>query len=301
MRISVVVPSYNSSRTIRACLESLLAQERPADEIILVDSSEDDTPLIVGREFPGVRLIHLPERTLPGPARNLGVERACGELVALIDSDCVALPHWLAEIARAFEDEDLHAVVGTVGGPAGEHWVAALDRLQFTEYLPTSPPRWARVAPTCNLAVRRDAYRRVGGCPDLPRAQDTVFTAKLTGQFGPARLVPRATVLHLSPEDRGAYLRRQYRAGRGFADSRLHDPSLAGSAAARLPWLVPLLAAVKGARQLWRLLRYDRKLLMTVLAHFPTFLAGMWLWSVGAYQGFRQARGRARPGDGARP
>ena len=55
--VSVVIPSYNSSKHIRACLNSLLCQvsEIPF-EVILVDSSNDGTDQIVRAEFPQIRM-----------------------------------------------------------------------------------------------------------------------------------------------------------------------------------------------------------------------------------------------------
>ena len=44
MKIPVVISSYNQAGTVRNCLRSVLAQQRPADEIIVVDSSTDETP-----------------------------------------------------------------------------------------------------------------------------------------------------------------------------------------------------------------------------------------------------------------
>jgi len=87
---SVIVPSYNSMRTIRRCLHSILAQETSFPfEVICVDSSKDETPDIISREFPQVRLIHIERQTYPGSARNLGIRQAQGSIIACTDSDCI--------------------------------------------------------------------------------------------------------------------------------------------------------------------------------------------------------------------
>jgi len=117
MKISVVIPSYNQAGTVRNCLRSVLAQQRPADEIIVVDSSTDETPEIIAEEFPEVQLIHLAEKTPPGQARNIGVERASGEVIAFTDSDCVPTPQWLRAIDDAYRRDACVGTVGTVGGP----------------------------------------------------------------------------------------------------------------------------------------------------------------------------------------
>src|SRR5437868_9362423 len=79
---SVIVPSYRSAPTIGACLTALLRQDLAQPyEIIVVDSSPDETPALVGRDFPQVRLIHRAQQTDPALARNLGAEQAHGEIL----------------------------------------------------------------------------------------------------------------------------------------------------------------------------------------------------------------------------
>lgn len=92
VKISVVVPSYNGSSTIRRCLSSLLGQRRPADEMIVVDSSDDETPAIIENEFSQVHLIHREDQTFCGAARNIGVQVASGNIIAMTDTDCIAVP-----------------------------------------------------------------------------------------------------------------------------------------------------------------------------------------------------------------
>src|SRR5690242_5985161 len=63
---SVIIPSYCSARTISACLMALLRQDiQLSYEIIVVDSSPDETADLVRGDFPQVRLIHLPQKTGP--------------------------------------------------------------------------------------------------------------------------------------------------------------------------------------------------------------------------------------------
>ena len=108
--ISVVVPSYNSRTTIGRCLEALRGQRFDGEyEVIVVDSSHDGTGEHIEREFPWVKLIHLDERTLPGRARNVGVQEARAEIVAFTDADCVPAPDWLGRHRQA---QRHHEVVG---------------------------------------------------------------------------------------------------------------------------------------------------------------------------------------------
>ena len=93
--VSVIIPCYNHARLLAGAVESALAQTRSADEIIVVDDgSTDDTPG-VARRF-GSRIIYVRQDNLGlAGARNTGIRRARGEVVALLDSDDLWRPTFL--------------------------------------------------------------------------------------------------------------------------------------------------------------------------------------------------------------
>jgi len=95
--VSVVVPTYNRAAFVEASLESVLAQEGVAFEVVVVDDgSEDDTLARLGRiRDPRLRLVPVAHGGV-GAARNAGVSAAQGAYVAFHDSDDVALPARLA-------------------------------------------------------------------------------------------------------------------------------------------------------------------------------------------------------------
>src|SRR6185503_20688551 len=89
--VSVIVPCYNSERHIRRCLAAILDQRTSVSyEVVVVDSSEDQTPQIIAGEFPSVRLIHLECRTFAGAARNAAVRAIHAPFCLMSDSDCIA-------------------------------------------------------------------------------------------------------------------------------------------------------------------------------------------------------------------
>lgn len=90
--ISVVIPCYNCERYIAATLRSVLAQDWPKLELIVVDDgSSDGSAELVRREFPQVRLVEQANQGVAA-ARNLGVAQARGEWVAFVDADDIWLP-----------------------------------------------------------------------------------------------------------------------------------------------------------------------------------------------------------------
>ena len=90
--VSVVIPSYNCGGVIGDTLESVLAQDYPALEVIVVDDgSTDDTCDVVARY--GDRVTLLQQRNAGAAvARNAGIRCARGDYVALLDADDLWLP-----------------------------------------------------------------------------------------------------------------------------------------------------------------------------------------------------------------
>jgi glycosyltransferase involved in cell wall biosynthesis len=124
--LTVVVPAYNEEATIGACLDHLLEQTRPVDEIIVVDNaSSDQTRQIVEgyrARFPQVRLIGEPR---PGVAyaRRTGYDAATGEIIARTDGDTLVGPTWAEGIVEVLGSDDARGGVRVDGvtGPAS-YW-----------------------------------------------------------------------------------------------------------------------------------------------------------------------------------
>ncbi|MEQ9325896.1 MAG: glycosyltransferase [Rhodospirillales bacterium] len=102
--ISVIVPVYNGARFIAACIESLLAQSCPPQEILIVDDLSDDGTAEIAQKYEKVTVLRLKKRSGAGTARAEGIKVARGELVAFLDADCTAPPAWLETFLKRFED-----------------------------------------------------------------------------------------------------------------------------------------------------------------------------------------------------
>lgn len=115
LRISVVLPAYNAEDVVGRAVESVLAQTRPADEVIVVDDgSSDDTSAVVRGFGAAVRCLRQ-ENQGPGAARNTGAAAATGEWVAFLDCDDVWMEHRLAAAQGVLaDDEELRWTAGNL-------------------------------------------------------------------------------------------------------------------------------------------------------------------------------------------
>ena len=101
-QVSVIVPAYNAASSIRPCLKSLMIQEIPAYEVIVVnDASVDNTAEIVCAM--GIRLVDRKNNGGAGAARAEGAKNATGDILAFADSDCIVPRDWIRQIIEAFE------------------------------------------------------------------------------------------------------------------------------------------------------------------------------------------------------
>lgn len=85
--VSVIIPTYNSSSTIGACLKSIRAQTYPNVEITVVDNYSNDGTRKIAQSYGAKTLLKGPERSAQ---MNYGVSNARGEYILRVDSDMVA-------------------------------------------------------------------------------------------------------------------------------------------------------------------------------------------------------------------
>lgn len=161
--VSVVVPVYNGSRTIVACIESLLGLDYPSDhyEIIVVDNNSTDGTDNIVRQYP-VTLLYEREIQTSYAARNTGIQGARGEIVAFTDADCIADRNWLRELVSPFRDHAIGGVGGTVLDSSSTNLVEKFlhSVKPFGRY--QSDDCFLAVLATCNAAYRRETLFAVG-------------------------------------------------------------------------------------------------------------------------------------------
>jgi glycosyltransferase involved in cell wall biosynthesis len=101
-RISVIIGAYNAARTIRATLDSVLAQTVPPDEILVMDDgSGDDTAAILNSYRPRVTVLQQMNSGCAA-SRNALLAHATGDMIAFLDSDDIWHPRYLEFQAVAF-------------------------------------------------------------------------------------------------------------------------------------------------------------------------------------------------------
>ena len=102
MRVSVVIPTYNRAGFVREAIASVLEQDYPDVELIVVDDGScDDSAAVVGSFGPAVQYLWQENRGVSA-ARNRGVAASTGGLIAFLDSDDLWLPRKVSEQVAYF-------------------------------------------------------------------------------------------------------------------------------------------------------------------------------------------------------
>jgi glycosyltransferase involved in cell wall biosynthesis len=188
--VTAAIVVHDGERYIAEALESILAQSRAADEILVVDDgSSDGTPDVVRRFGAAVRLVRQ-ENAGPGAARNRVVAEARGEWIAFLDHDDLwtedKLELQLAALAR---DPALETVFGHAREFASPELLAGeAERLPVRE-----EPLPAPIAGT--LLTTRDAVVRAGGFGTANHAAETLEWLVRADELGVRRVTIPETVL----------------------------------------------------------------------------------------------------------
>ncbi|HEV7528633.1 MAG TPA: glycosyltransferase family A protein [Solirubrobacteraceae bacterium] len=178
---SVIVVCWNAADVLGRCLEHLFAQDYANREIIVVDDGSTDTTLQVAEQASrrGELTVVQSARNRGCPAaRNLGLRHARGEIVAFVDADGFATPHWLSRVMEAFgEDPTIGGVASTVlfddnpmvvNGAGGivnrQGWAADLCMNESLEVAQIGSE--ALYPMGCGMALRREALVSVGPFDD---------------------------------------------------------------------------------------------------------------------------------------
>lgn len=217
-RVSVIVCTHNGERTLGQCLERAGELAYPDFELIVVDdgSSDGSADIALAR---GATLVQTEHRGLSF-ARNAGVERATGEIVAFLDDDAYPDSDWLRYLAASL-GPNAHAGTGGPNIPPDDDgWIA-----DCVAAAPGGPihvlisDREAEHVPGCNMAFRKSALEEIGGFDERFRVagDDVDICWRLQESGRTLGFSAGAVVMHRRRDTVWRYLKQQYGYGKAEA------------------------------------------------------------------------------------
>jgi mycofactocin system glycosyltransferase len=209
--VSIVIPSYNRAKELERCVRSLFTLDYPAGclEIIVVDdASTDETGSMLERLVEEavihdlvMHVVRHEKRQGVGISRNTGAEAAHYELIAYLDSDCVASLEWLRELVPAFQDTRLAAVGGMIRAYDRHTLLGRYEDVCSSLYMGN---RFQQLSlkgpltylPTANMLVRRTAWEQLAGFAPMAQGEDVDFCRRLLMSGARMNYVPQGVIYH---------------------------------------------------------------------------------------------------------
>jgi glycosyltransferase involved in cell wall biosynthesis len=211
VRVSLVIPVRNEAATIGELLETIDAQTRRPDEVVIVDGgSQDDTVARArakSRDQGTVRVIEAGPAT-PGRGRNVGIAAAQHEWIALTDAGIRLDPLWLERLLEALaRDPSVGVVYGAVE-PIVDSFLTRCADLAYVSAPRERAGRLMRGPSIASCLVRKSAWSAAGEFPDLRAAEDLIFMEALAAKGVPVGWAPEAVVRWRLAPTLGATFRR---------------------------------------------------------------------------------------------
>jgi glycosyltransferase involved in cell wall biosynthesis len=200
-KVTLYVPCFNASKYLKPCVESVLRQTYPVDEILIIDDgSTDDTAAIAG-QLPVKLVRHGRQRGL-GAARNTAFRESRNEFVAALDADCVADPQWLELLMKGFNRD---AIAGA-GGRLHERYTARLADQWRSSHMPQHWGEIELIDPPflfgCNTVFKKSILMAAGSYDErfTTNYEDVNISGKILKKDFHLFYCPAAVVGHLKTD-----------------------------------------------------------------------------------------------------
>jgi glycosyltransferase involved in cell wall biosynthesis len=192
--ISIVIPTYNSSRFMPALLDSVFKQVDDAVEVIIVDDCSTDDTIEIVKRYP-TRVIQMEQNGGPAKARNRGVQEARGDIIFFLDSDVLLLDGTVQEVKEYFEkDHAANCVIGVCATePLNKGFVPRyMAMFEYIHLLDAMGNNLSVFAPRCG-AITKDLFQNAGG-------YDESYTGADVEDFELARRINKIDRIALNPK-----------------------------------------------------------------------------------------------------
>lgn len=186
--ISVIIPTWRESKILNRCLDSLLAQDYPRDrfEIILV-SKEDNSA-----KNEKIKIVKIAKDVNHAEARNIGVAKAKGEIIAFCDDDCILPKDWLLAASSYFIKGKADLIGGAIEPPKNASFAHRVGGYLATspfvvgfaavrhKNLPSDREAHESNLILANTFVRKEVFQEIGGFdPTQVPCEENLFYFRL--------------------------------------------------------------------------------------------------------------------------
>lgn len=204
LQASVVIPTHNRHKGLRALLADLSQQDTPPSEVVVVDSRDglDSEPVVAEAIAAGLPARHLITDNAIATKRNCGAGQAQGDLLVFLDDDMRVPPEFISRHLDAHAGSNPVAASGPIRFP--REWVERSNYYRFkqcrhgaNELTPMTVPPHRFASMNCSLTSA--AFQRIGGFDEDYKhygGEDLDFAFRAARSGVPLTLAPNATSIH---------------------------------------------------------------------------------------------------------
>ena len=267
MKYSVIIPVFNRPDEVEELLESLTTQTVGDFEVVVVeDGSQTPCREVIDRYIDRLNIAYyMKPNGGPGPARNYGAERAKGDYLIILDSDCVLPPTYFEAIDRELAERPCDAF----GGPDRAHDsftpVQKAISYSMTSFFTTGGIRGGKkkldkfYPRSFNMGIRRDVYAALGGFSPMRFGEDIDLSIRIFKGGYSCRLMPDAWVWHKRRTDMDKFFKQVFNSGIARINLQLRHPG-----SMKLVHTLPAL--------------FTMGMTLLVVAALVLRIIGSWLW-----------------------
>jgi len=283
--ISIIIPAFNSTNTLKFTLSSLLKQKGDyITDITVIDSSDNGLMdgFIKDYKVHGIRFINSGVRVMPAVQRNIGAKASNGAVLLFLDADVILENDYIEKIYKSYKNGYL-AGFGSVDIPSFQKKKIiplAQYYIQLNEYLPAGKSRVKSFVCGCNNYCDRKIFDKIGGYPEIRASEDVLYGLNIS-RHTPIWFIPEATVAHIFRENWKGFADNQKLLGKYVARYRKEESQ--GIIFKKYMPIV-LFPAFLG----FKLLRIMPRIFSSGVVHtfrlilvFPIFFMGLVYWNIG--------------------
>jgi glycosyltransferase involved in cell wall biosynthesis len=190
-KLSIVILAYNEEAYLPRALDSIAAQTRPPDEVIVVDNNSTDRTSEIAKSYPFVKLVKEPTQGIVF-ARNRGFSEATSQLIARLDADTQLPPHWVQLVHQLTDVHagEIYAITGSANIydlPALPGRLLAFFVLDLGFFKGSQMMFGHNALYGSNMVITRKAWNKVKGevCLDALGVHEDVDLSVHLAQYGP--------------------------------------------------------------------------------------------------------------------
>ena len=218
---SLIIPVFNRPDEVNELLESLTKQRCKDFEVIIIEDGSQVPCDVVVKNYSNLLDIHYYNKpnSGPGQSRNYGAERASGEYLIVLDSDCI-IPEGYLDAVKA----ELNAApADAFGGPDRAHEsftdIQKAINYAMTSFFTTGGIRGGKkkldkfYPRSFNMGIKADVYKALGGFSKMRFGEDIDFSIRIFKGGYKCRLFPEAWVWHKRRTDLRKFFKQVHNSG----------------------------------------------------------------------------------------